>query len=119
MRVCLRAGFLALLSVSAQANAATHYLTVINDSAGTVTNIAYAPTGTDRWFAMQGGPLLGGSAGQTAIAMPPSSCVFDIRVRFADGNPLTIKAWNACRQSVLHVGRPLEQGALATHGSGP
>lgn len=112
MRHGSKAVLLATLLCAMPAFAATHYLTVINDSSDTVTSIAYAPADTDRWFVADGGPLEGGRVGQATIAMPPSSCVFDFHIRFKDQPTLTIKAWNACRGSVLYVGRAQKKAAL-------
>jgi len=112
MRHGSKAVLLATLLCAMPAFAATHCLTVINDSADTVTSVSYAPTDTDRWFVMAGAPLEGGRTGQATVAMPPSSCVFDFRIRFKGQPTLTIKAWNACRESVLHVGRAQQKAAL-------
>jgi hypothetical protein len=112
MRVVSTAAFLAVLSATAPAIAATHFLTVINDSPDTVTSVSYAPPDTNRWFVMAGAPLEGGRSGHATIAMPPSSCVFDFRIRFKDQPTITVKAWNACRESVLHVGRAQQKSGL-------
>jgi hypothetical protein len=112
MRHGSKAVLLATLLCAMPAFAATHYLTVINDSPSTVTSVSYAPPDTNRWFVMEGAPLEGGRAGQATIAMPPSSCVFDFRIRFKDQPTITIKAWNACRESVLHVGKAAQQASL-------
>ena len=111
MRVFLPAGFFAFMFLPVSASAANHLLTVINDGNGAVGSIAYAPTGTDRWFTAEGGPVEG-NGGRATIAMPPSSCVFDFRIRFKDQPTITIKAWNACRESVLHLGRAQQKAAL-------
>lgn len=112
MRHISTAVFFAALFMAVPAFAGTHYLTVINDSPNTVTSVSYAPADTDRWFVADGGPLEGGRSGQETIAMPPSSCVFDFHIRFKDQPTLTIKAWNACRESVLHLGRARQKAAL-------
>lgn len=112
MRVFLPLGCFILLFSSVPAIAAAHFLTVINDSANTITSVSYAPVDTDRWFVADGGPLEGGRASQATIAMPPSSCVFDFRIRFKDQPTITMKAWNACRDGVLHVGRARQKAGL-------
>lgn len=111
MRVCIWAGFIAGLFVSVPASAANQLLTLINDGNGAIGSIAYAPTGTDRWFTAEGGPVEG-NGGKATVAMPASSCVFDFRIRFKDQPTLTVKAWNACSQPVMHVGRPQPQDPL-------
>lgn len=81
-----------------------HRLTVINDGPGAISSLAYAPTGTVRWFAVAGGPITPGKAGQAVITLPGSACVFDFHVRQAERSAVLVKAWNACRNPVLHVG---------------
>jgi hypothetical protein len=111
MRVFLPAGFFAVLFVSVPASASNHLLTIINDGNGALDSIAYAPTGTDRWFTAEGGAVEG-NGGEATVAMPASSCVFDFRVRLKGQSPLAVKAWNVCQEPVMHVGRRQPQDPL-------
>jgi hypothetical protein len=105
LAVFLTAAALAFSSATPAADGPVgHRLTVINDGPGAVSSLAYAPTGTDRWFSMAGGPIVTGTAGQAVITLPGSACVFDFRVRQAGQSAVSVKAWNACRNPVLHVG---------------
>jgi hypothetical protein len=86
------------------AHAAGHVLTLVNDSNSIITSVSYSPPGTNRWFVMTGGPVDAGGQSRTRIAMPPSACVFDFRVRF-EGHPTqNIRAWNVCRGQAVRVG---------------
>lgn len=81
-----------------------HRLTVINDRPDPITSLTYTPTGTDRWFSLAGGPITPGVAGETVLNLPGSACVFDIRSHVAGQSAVLIKAWNACRSPMLHIG---------------
>jgi len=80
-----------------------HRFTVINGGPGPITSLAYTPSGADRWFSVDGGPIAPGVAGQAVLNLPGSACVFDFRARRAGQPAVLIKAWNACRNPVLHV----------------
>jgi hypothetical protein len=112
MRLRSTIPFIALVFSALPVHAADHVLTVVNDDAATVTSVSYSPPGSDRWFVMGGGPIEAGTSGQARIAMPPSACVFDFRVRF-EGHPAQdIKAWNVCRGQALHIGTAPSGGQL-------
>lgn len=82
-----------------------HRFVLINDGTGPITFVAFTPTGIDRWFSVEGGPIEPGVAGEAILSLPGSACVFDFRVRYGQRAPKTIKAWNACDKPVLHVGQ--------------
>jgi hypothetical protein len=78
--------------------------TLVNDGDSPITFVAFTPTGVDRWFSVEGGPIGTGAAGHATVFLPGSACVFDFRIRYGQRAPLTIKAWNACHDPILHVG---------------
>lgn len=81
-----------------------HRLTVVNDRVDPIASLAYTPTGSDRWFSMGGGPIPPGEAGHAVLTLPGSVCTFDLRVRYAGQPAVLVKAWDACRSPVLHIG---------------
>lgn len=100
-----KAGLCVLLAIATPAHATDDRLTVVNDGSTPVTSLAYSPPGSNRWFVMGGGPVEAGKAGQVVIAMPPSACAFDFRVRYHGAPEQLIRGWNVCRMSTLHVGQ--------------
>ncbi|MEX1826799.1 hypothetical protein [Luteibacter sp. CQ10] len=100
-----KAGLCVLLAIASPAFAADHRLTVVNNGSTPVTSLAYSPPGSNRWFAMGGGPIPAGESGKAVIAMPPSACVFDFRVRYHGAPEQLIRGWNVCRTPTLHVGQ--------------
>lgn len=105
MQPISKAGLCVLLASASPAFAADHRLTVVNNGSIQVTSLAYSPPGNDRWFVMGGGPIETGKTGQVVIAMPPSACVFDFRVRYHRAPQQLIRSWNVCRTPTLHVGQ--------------
>lgn len=103
MRHIARLVFPVLLFSSASVLAAAPTLTLINAGDSRMTDVAYAPSGTDRWFAMAGDAIEKG--GKASIALPASACVYDFHFRFKDQVMVTVKAWNACKNPVMEIGR--------------
>lgn len=113
MRHVARLVFPILMSSMTPVLAATQTLTLINAGDSQMTDVAYAPAGTDRWFAMSGEAIeLGGKA---AIALPPSACVYDFHLRFKDQAMVTVKAWNACKKPVMEIGRQENPSGSGSH----
>lgn len=83
--------------------AATPALTLFNNANSPMTDVAYAPTGTNRWFAMDGGGIP--AHDKATVALSGAACVYDLRFRFEDRVTMTVKAWNACANPVIEVGR--------------
>ncbi|MDF4024643.1 hypothetical protein P3W24_06690 [Luteibacter sp. PPL201] len=104
MRRISKAGLCVLLALALPAHATDHRLRVVNDGSIPVTSLAYSPPGSDRWFVMADGPIEAGETGQVVIAMPPSACVFDFRVKYQGAPQQLIRGWNVCRAPTLHVG---------------
>ncbi|WP_285405065.1 hypothetical protein [Luteibacter sp. ME-Dv--P-043b] len=93
------------------AQAATHYLTLINDDAVSAVAIEAAPTGSTDYRTLDtAGSLQGGRAGQVMVAFPDGQCVFDLRVSYPDRGPLTVTGWNICRQPTLYLGKARRAG---------
>lgn len=86
-----------------QATSPTPTLTLFNNANSPMTDVAYARTGTNRWFSMQGGEIP--AHGKATVALSGSACVYDLRFRFEDRVTMTVKAWNACANPVIEVGR--------------
>lgn len=96
---------IAMLAITIPAQARTDYLTLINDDDRTITEIEAAPAGTKNYGPLDtGGPLIGGRNGQATITLPAQPCRWDLRVVYRDNSLLTITGWDACRQTVVHVG---------------
>ncbi|MDQ8048093.1 hypothetical protein [Luteibacter sp.] len=93
------------------AMAATPTLTLVNAGESPMTAVAFAPTGTDRWFSMAGGSI--SAYGKGVVALPGSACVFDVRFRFEDKVTMTVKAWNACKNPVMEIGRKVTTGGAS------
>lgn len=109
----LRLAVLLLAGVASfPAWAAAHFLTLINDDMRTVVEVDAAPAGTATWSPLDiGGPLIGGSSGQATVRFGSAAgCKEDIRVRYADGAPLTIVGFDICRTPTLHLGRARAMG---------
>ncbi|WP_426287620.1 hypothetical protein [Luteibacter sp. E-22] len=110
-----RLGCTLVLAIAAawagSAQAATHYLTIINDDSVPATSVEAAPRGTADYRPLDtAGSLQGGRAGQVMVAFPDGQCVFDIRVTYPDRGPLTITQWNICRQPTLYLGKARRAG---------
>jgi hypothetical protein len=71
---------------------------LLNEAPSPIVELAARPAGTARWEVnhLPGGPVAPGQARQ--IALPPrGGCVFDLRVRFADGATREKHATDLCR----------------------
>lgn len=94
---------LCLAALPVEATNPTPTLTLFNNANSPMTDVAYAPTGTNRWFAMDGGAIA--AHGKATVALSGAACVYDLRFRFEDRVTMTVKAWNACTNPVIEVGR--------------
>jgi len=105
MRTCsaVTIALLCLAALPVEATNPTPTLTLFNNAASPMTDVAYSPTGTDRWFAMGGGGIP--AHDKATVALSGSACVYDLRFRFEDRVTMTVKAWNACTNPVIEVGR--------------
>ncbi|WP_369928530.1 hypothetical protein [Xanthomonas sp. NCPPB 2632] len=103
---------LVLASVFAPcAQAATHYLTLINDDAVPTVKVEAAPHGTSEFQALDtAGPLQGGRTVQVAAAFPDGVCAVDVRVSYAGRGPVLISGWNVCREPKLYLGQSRRAG---------
>jgi len=111
-RSCAQPLFLLLGALIATAvQAATHFVTFINDSDRTVTSIETAPAGTHRWHDLDlGGPLIGGGSGQAAVRFDDAKgCKQDLMVIYRGMSPLTITGFNVCRSERLYLGKALAE----------
>lgn len=105
MRACstIATAVLCLAALPVEATSPTLTLTLFNNANSPMTDVAYAPTGTNRWFAMGGGGIP--AHDKATVALSGSACVYDLRFRFEDRVTMTVKAWNACTNPVIEVGR--------------
>lgn len=105
MRTCstITIAVLCLAALPVEAASPTPTLTLFNNAASPMTDVAYAPTGTNRWFAMDGGGIP--AHDKATVALFGAACVYDLRFRFDDRVTMTVKAWNACKNPVIEVGR--------------
>jgi hypothetical protein len=96
-----------ILATSVQA--ATKFVTFINDADRTVTVIEAAPAGTHRWHALElGGSLIGGSSGQATVRFEgDEACKEDLMVTYRGMAPLTITGFDICRTDRLYLGKAL------------
>ena len=96
-----------LLTRSAQA--ATHFVTFINDSDRTVTSIEATAAGTHRWHALDlGAPLIGGGSGQAAVRFDDTEkCKQDLSITYRGMSPLTVTGFDICRSDRLYLGKAL------------
>lgn len=103
---------LVLASVFApSAQAANHYLTLINDDTVPAVKVEAAPHGTSEFQALDtAGPLQGGRTVQVAAAFPDGVCAVDVRVSYADRRPVLISDWNVCREPTLYLGQSRRAG---------
>lgn len=103
-----------ILATSVQA--ATHFVTFINDADRTVTDVEAAPAGTHRWHALDlGGPLIGGESGQATVRFDSAEvCKQDLSVTYRGMAPLTITGFDVCRTDRLYLGKVLAKAMRST-----
>lgn len=91
------------------AQAASHFVTFINDSDRTITSIQAAAAGTRHWHVLNlGGPLVGGESGQVTVRFDNTdACQQDLSVTYRGIAPLTIMGFNVCRNDRLYLGKAL------------
>jgi len=101
--------FFAGMVLATSVQAATKFVTFINDADRTVTDIEAAPAGTHRWHALDlGGPLIGGSSGQAIVRFDSDqACKQDVSVTYRGMAPLTITGFDICRTDRLYLGKAL------------
>jgi len=102
-----------LAGLARPAQAATYYLTVINDTADTVSLMEITPAGTSAWVSVISDPVRGGRLDETTLAFPDGGCLWDLRVTEVDHPPLTIRGWNVCRQDRLRLGKAFRKARTA------
>jgi len=97
------------LGCATSVQAASHFVTFVNDSDLTVTSIEAAPVGTHRWHALDlGGPLIGGRNGEADVRFDGAEpCKEDLSVTYRGMAPLTIKGFDICRTDRLYLGKAL------------
>lgn len=97
------------MMLAASAQAATHFVTFINDADRTVTDIEAAPAGTHRWHALAiGEPLIGGRSGQATVRFDETEvCKQDLLVTYRGMAPLTITGFDVCRTDRIYLGKAL------------
>jgi len=95
--------------LTAPVQAATKFVTFINDADRTVTSIEAAPAGTQHWHALElGQPLIGGRSGQATIRFDSDEpCKQDLLVTYREMAPLTIAGFDICRTDRLYLGKAL------------
>jgi hypothetical protein len=103
-----------ILATSVQA--ATKFITFINDADRTVTAIEAAPAGTHRWHALDlGGSLIGGGSGQATVRFDSTeACKQDLSVTYRGIAPLTITGLDICRTDRLYLGKALAKSMRST-----
>jgi hypothetical protein len=103
-----------ILATSVQA--ATKFVTFINDADRTVTAIEAAPAGSHRWHALDlGGSLIGGSSGQATVRFEgDEACKQDLSVTYGGMAPLTITGFDICRTDRLYLGKALAKAMRST-----
>jgi hypothetical protein len=120
MRNVLTAGVILLLSQTAEA-ASTQYVDFINDSESSVISIELATSGSEDWMpiTLNGDTsgdyvsLEGGFLGQAMTAIDTDrGCVYDVRIDFADHQPLLLTGLNVCRTHALHIGQQWRRAIL-------
>ena len=91
--------------MAAPAEAATRYITIVNDDSRTVVQVDMALAGTRDFQTLDiSTPLIGGREGQATAVIPTGACLRDLRVIYRDSSLLTVTGWTVCRQSVFHIG---------------
>jgi hypothetical protein len=102
--------------LAAPVQAATHFVTFINDADRTVTAIEAAPAGTHRWHALDvGGSLIGGRSGQATVLFDSDEvCKQDLAVTYRGMAPLTITGFDICRTNRLYLGKALAKAMHST-----
>jgi hypothetical protein len=101
---------------TASVQAATNFVTFINDADLTVTAIEAAPAGTHRWHALDlGGSLIGGKSGQATVRFDGNeACKQDLSVTYRGMAPLTITGFDICRTDRLYLGKALAKAMRST-----
>jgi len=104
------------LGCATSVEAATHFVTLVNDSERTVTSIEATPMGTHRWHALDlGGPLVGGRSGQADVRFDGAEpCKEDLSVTYRGMAPLTITGFDICRTDRLYLGKALANAMRST-----
>ena len=113
--------FVLLAGLSNLAAADTvYYIDMVNTAPSSITSLAMAMPGTNRFQSVLPGetPLRGGGESVTvAIRKGDEGCLRDLRVGFADGRILVHPNFNICRNVSYHSGRYLHlrpQNSVAT-----
>ena len=109
-------------TTGAYAAEATHYLDLVNTAQDSITAVAFAPSGSDRFVALDVGVLHGGGNATTialATAAGREGCLQDLRVGFANGRVLLQRNFDVCRYRSYHTGRYLRGSSQTVVASVP
>ncbi|HEX7915338.1 hypothetical protein [Rudaea sp.] len=104
---------LILLLAAVDANAATHYLDLVNTAPNSITAFSVAPAGSNHFRPLLFGdqPLQGGGNSATVALRDDDGCLRDLRTEFRNGRVLIQKNFDVCKYRSYHTGQYLRGNA--------
>jgi len=116
----IRFAVLSLLSAAATVHAGEgiRYLELLNRAHDSVTGVAVAPAGSDR-FRQVDIDLLPGGGGATRLAVANTGCRYDLRVAFRNGQQVVYPNVDACKGGKLVISSQAKDGRYPLTASTP